>query len=89
MYSIFAWNVLHFRSPDSLVVSGFLPSAIAVSRLRRIILISPPKQKYPLPLAPQTQNPRTATGSAAAMYEANEAITSVKFVASVKNIACR
>src|SRR6218665_1469862 len=46
---------------DLLVVRGFLPSAIAVSRLRRLIPISPPKQKIPAPLAPQTKNPRTAT----------------------------
>src|SRR6218665_3986701 len=33
----------------------------AVSRLRRLIPINPPKQKIPAPLAPQTKNPRTAT----------------------------
>lgn len=33
--------------PDPLVVRGFLPSAIAVSRLRRLNPVSPPKQKYP------------------------------------------
>src|SRR6218665_1065786 len=49
------------RPLDPLVVRGFLPSAIAVSRLRRLIPISPPKQKIPAPLAPQTKNPRTAT----------------------------
>ena len=32
---------------DRLVVRGFLPSAIAVSRLRRLIPISPPNKKYP------------------------------------------
>src|SRR6218665_1366398 len=41
--------------PDPLVVRGFLPSAIAVSRLRRLIPLSPPKQKIPAPLAPQTK----------------------------------
>src|SRR6218665_1264568 len=37
---------------DPLVVRGLLPSAIAVLRLRRLIPISPPKQKIPAPLAP-------------------------------------
>src|SRR6218665_4228587 len=49
------------RSPNPLVVRGFLHSAIAVSGLRRLIPLEPPKQKVPAPLAPQTQNPRTAT----------------------------
>jgi len=46
---------------DPLVVRGFLPSAITVSRLRHLIPFSPPN-KIPAPLARQTQNPRTATG---------------------------
>src|SRR6218665_3762571 len=33
--------------PDPLVVKGFLPSAIAFSRLRRLIQLKPPKQKSP------------------------------------------
>src|SRR6218665_2645823 len=41
------------RSPDPLVVRGFLPSAIAVSRLRRRIPVSPPQHKYPPALAPK------------------------------------
>src|SRR6218665_1319462 len=39
--------------PDPLVVMGFLPSAIAASRLRRLNPISPPKQKLPVQLAPK------------------------------------
>src|SRR6218665_2325391 len=53
------WGSLQ-RSSTPLVVRGFLPSAIAVSRLRLLIPISPPN-KNTAPLAPQTQNPRTAT----------------------------
>src|SRR6218665_3175632 len=37
--------------PDPLVVRGFLSSAIAVSRLRRLISISPPN-KNPRPISP-------------------------------------
>src|SRR6218665_581747 len=37
--------------PDPLVVRGFLPSAIAVSRLRRLIPISPPN-KNTQPISP-------------------------------------
>src|SRR6218665_3789445 len=46
--------------PYPLVVRGFLPSAIVVSRLRRLIPISPPN-KNTRPISPQTKNPRTAT----------------------------
>src|SRR6218665_3325386 len=44
------WGSLR-RSPDPLVVRGFLPSAIAVSRLRRLIPISPPN-KNTRPISP-------------------------------------
>src|SRR6218665_2484806 len=63
-------HVLHFGLKCSkslgelttpLVMRGFLPSAIALLRLRRPIPLYPLKIKIPAPLAPQTQNPRTAT----------------------------
>src|SRR6218665_3800440 len=77
MYSIWAQNVqncfgfwgsapdpagrAYDAPPVPLVVRGFLPSTIAVLRLRRLIPISPPKKKYPPHYPPPTQNPRTAT----------------------------
>ena len=51
----------YYPLADPLVVRGFLPSAIAVSRLRRLIPLNPPHTKIPAPLAPQIQNPRTVT----------------------------
>src|SRR6218665_2011001 len=38
--------------PDPLVGRGFLPSAIAASRLRRLIPISPPPNKNTRPISP-------------------------------------
>src|SRR6218665_4018716 len=51
------------RSPDPLVMRGFLPLSIAVSHFGRVIPPLPPPTKIPPPLAPQAQNPRTATES--------------------------
>jgi len=50
----------YYPLADPLVVRGFLPSAITVSRLWRLIPFSP-QTKIPAPLAPQKQNPGTAT----------------------------
>src|SRR6218665_1132935 len=54
------WGAYH-GPPDPLVVRGFLPSAIAASRLRHLTLLELSKTKIPTLLAPQTQNHRTVT----------------------------